>query len=136
MYIISAVIVFYCLFFKQKTAYEIRISDWSSDVCSSDLTSDQLRHNNPGRQLPPCRYAGQRHRSSRCELPRRRIELGYPGNHGDPNCRRPGRWEDRSVGKECVDLGGRRIIKKNSMIEGEVKQPTEVQTETKNNENT
>src|SRR3546814_7624527 len=28
-----------CLFFfKQKTAYEMRISDWSSDVCSSDLT--------------------------------------------------------------------------------------------------
>src|SRR3546814_21141753 len=30
--------VFGCLFFfKQKTAYEMRISDWSSDVCSSDL---------------------------------------------------------------------------------------------------
>src|SRR3546814_4501723 len=27
-------------FFKQKTAYEMRISDWSSDVCSSDLTMD------------------------------------------------------------------------------------------------
>src|SRR3546814_13401684 len=27
------------LFFKQKTAYEMRISDWSSDVCSSDLVS-------------------------------------------------------------------------------------------------
>src|SRR3546814_18296372 len=26
-----------CWFFKQKTAYEMRISDWSSDVCSSDL---------------------------------------------------------------------------------------------------
>src|SRR3546814_18617646 len=26
-----------CVFFKQKTAYEMRISDWSSDVCSSDL---------------------------------------------------------------------------------------------------
>src|SRR3546814_5581769 len=26
-----------CLFFKQNTAYEMRISDWSSDVCSSDL---------------------------------------------------------------------------------------------------
>src|SRR3546814_10944454 len=26
-----------CFFFKQKTAYELRISDWSSDVCSSDL---------------------------------------------------------------------------------------------------
>src|SRR3546814_6662374 len=31
--------VFFCcfFFFKQKTAYEMRISDWSSDVCSSDL---------------------------------------------------------------------------------------------------
>src|SRR3546814_335853 len=28
----------YCFFFKQKTAYEMRISDWSSDVCSSDLS--------------------------------------------------------------------------------------------------
>src|SRR3546814_4450004 len=27
----------YLFFFKQKTAYELRISDWSSDVCSSDL---------------------------------------------------------------------------------------------------
>src|SRR3546814_8291047 len=27
------------LFFKQKTAYEMRISDWSSDVCSSDLAT-------------------------------------------------------------------------------------------------
>src|SRR3546814_7662806 len=27
-------------FFKQKTAYEMRISDWSSDVCSSDLSSE------------------------------------------------------------------------------------------------
>src|SRR3546814_17828320 len=32
------VIVFF--FFKQKTAYEMRISDWSSDVCSSDLQDD------------------------------------------------------------------------------------------------
>src|SRR3546814_1239772 len=29
--------LFSCFFFKQKTAYEMRISDWSSDVCSSDL---------------------------------------------------------------------------------------------------
>src|SRR3546814_9403312 len=28
-------------FFKQKTAYEMRISDWSSDVCSSDLVGDR-----------------------------------------------------------------------------------------------
>src|SRR3546814_16086885 len=35
--LLSLVIVF---FFKQKTAYEMRISDWSSDVCSSDLLVD------------------------------------------------------------------------------------------------
>src|SRR3546814_9181418 len=29
--------IYYFFFFKQKTAYEMRISDWSSDVCSSDL---------------------------------------------------------------------------------------------------
>src|SRR3546814_9479665 len=29
-------------FFKQKTAYEMRISDWSSDVCSSDLGSNKF----------------------------------------------------------------------------------------------
>src|SRR3546814_20127556 len=34
--------MFICVFFfKQKTAYEMRISDWSSDVCSSDLTVEQ-----------------------------------------------------------------------------------------------
>src|SRR3546814_1057946 len=32
------IVVFFV--FKQKTAYEMRISDWSSDVCSSDLTGD------------------------------------------------------------------------------------------------
>src|SRR3546814_5484896 len=36
------------LFFKQKTAYEMRISDWSSDVCSSDLPTVLHVH--------PCRH--------------------------------------------------------------------------------
>src|SRR3546814_8970976 len=35
-------VVFVFFFFKQKTAYEMRISDWSSDVCSSDL--EQGKH--------------------------------------------------------------------------------------------
>src|SRR3546814_8978049 len=35
-------VVYFCFFFfKQKTAYELRISDWSSDVCSSDLIVGQ-----------------------------------------------------------------------------------------------
>src|SRR3546814_10885723 len=40
IYLLWLVYVFCCsffFFFKQKTAYEMRISDWSSDVCSSDL---------------------------------------------------------------------------------------------------
>src|SRR3546814_3931927 len=38
MYDLSMLFSFF-FFFKQKTAYEMRISDWSSDVCSSDLAS-------------------------------------------------------------------------------------------------
>src|SRR3546814_9284165 len=33
--------LFFLFFFKQKTAYEMRISDWSSDVCSSDLSEQE-----------------------------------------------------------------------------------------------
>src|SRR3546814_2215633 len=36
------VVLFCCFFFKQQTAYGWRISDWSSDVCSSDLAGDLL----------------------------------------------------------------------------------------------
>src|SRR3546814_1130995 len=37
----------YVVFFKQKTAYKMRISDWSSDVCSSDLWSGVRRRSVP-----------------------------------------------------------------------------------------
>src|SRR3546814_4770829 len=50
-------------FFKQKTAYEMRISDWSSDVCSSDLSA--------GGRDPPRDRIGL---ASRRRLARRRIE--------------------------------------------------------------
>src|SRR3546814_10572488 len=36
--------VLFIFFFKQKTAYEMHISDWSSDVCSSDLSRQAGRH--------------------------------------------------------------------------------------------
>src|SRR3546814_1477673 len=39
MYFVLAGLVSVFFFFKQKTAYEMRISDWSSDVCSSDLVA-------------------------------------------------------------------------------------------------
>src|SRR3546814_6646342 len=41
-------IVFLFLFFKQKTAYEMRISDWSSDVCSSDLGARRVHQPGQG----------------------------------------------------------------------------------------
>src|SRR3546814_13547903 len=50
MLLLSLSLLFYVFFFKQKTAYEMRISDWSSDVCSSDLAVERaeamraLRH--------------------------------------------------------------------------------------------
>src|SRR3546814_12464170 len=40
---VLVVYLFVFVFFKQKTAYDMRISDWSSDVCSSDLDSGDLR---------------------------------------------------------------------------------------------
>src|SRR3546814_3004736 len=39
--------MYQCFLFKQKTAYEMRISDWSSDVCSSDLDDEGERPKPP-----------------------------------------------------------------------------------------
>src|SRR3546814_15689352 len=41
--VVLVVCVVWFFFFKQKTAYEMRISDWSSDVCSSDLQSGVVK---------------------------------------------------------------------------------------------
>src|SRR3546814_5006504 len=44
---LNMIVYLFFFFFKQKTAYEMRISDWSSDVCSSDLAAIDPR--SPGR---------------------------------------------------------------------------------------
>src|SRR3546814_6221713 len=49
MTVVGLVLIVFFFFFKQKTAYEMRISDWSSDVCSSDLGSPLRRED----QRPP-----------------------------------------------------------------------------------
>src|SRR3546814_5666200 len=81
-------------FFKQKTAYEMRISDWSSDVCSSDL---------PARtQRPSAVTTSAESRLSQLS-PYLRVSQPYP-----PPRVRPAmpvsltRSEERRVGKECV----------------------------------
>src|SRR3546814_4816828 len=51
----------FIFFFKQKTAYELRISDWSSDVCSSDLSEALARRAAASRhehRLPVIRHVG------------------------------------------------------------------------------
>src|SRR3546814_1006151 len=61
----------FVFFFKQKTAYEMRISDWSSDVCSSDLARQHRLLEPAGhlRRIPLSRAAG---------LGRRRTERLNP----------------------------------------------------------
>src|SRR3546814_7992387 len=79
----------YVFFFKQKTAYEMRISDWSSDVCSSDLVSN-ARAGDPG--------------SSARAFDTVIARLGYPPDdqHYFSGFVLNGRSEERRVGKECV----------------------------------
>src|SRR3546814_11573742 len=50
-------------FFKQNTAYEMRISDWSSDVCSSDLHSGTKSH---GDELRARQSLGHARSGERC----------------------------------------------------------------------
>src|SRR3546814_18792604 len=86
--------MFFC---KQKTAYELRISDWSSDVCSSDLDAheqveplgeqdagprehDAQQHEHSGEagheQPDPSQQAGPTTQSSEQPLPRRHSSRG------------------------------------------------------------
>src|SRR3546814_5529143 len=89
MCLILFLLIFF--FFKQKTAYEMRISDWSSDVCSSDL----------------CRSGavGTGAAQSGDERPRRHARRRTDHHRGGGGHRVEGaahRSEERRVGKECV----------------------------------
>src|SRR3546814_9392982 len=71
------------LFFKQKTAYEIRIIDWSADVCSSDLAAGAAAGRDQGQlllALPVPRRAAAGRAGA---LGERRTggRVRYPGNH-------------------------------------------------------
>src|SRR3546814_2557012 len=93
-------------FFKQKTAYEMRISDWSSDVCSSDLNAP-ARHVIARRVAEALRRAPDRlvdpiapltlvleRRVGVLKIARQRARAGGDGFEH--------RSEERRVGKECV----------------------------------
>src|SRR3546814_3211758 len=88
------VMILYFFFFKQKTAYEMRISDWSSDVCSSDLVGTRSRRYDIG-------VAGQN--SQRRATAERRPQIGdATGGYPFKLKAQRRRSEERRVGKECV----------------------------------
>src|SRR3546814_3569119 len=90
--------VFVFFFFKQKTAYERRISDWSSDVCSSDLRVPELVsqafHRAMSGRPGPVAVA----------LPEDMLrDMTEAADAAPYQVARPGaRSEERRVGKECV----------------------------------
>src|SRR3546814_5914977 len=86
----------FVFFFKQKTAYEMRISDWSSDVCSSDLSvkkwNEELRDgNDPLLFIESTPFVETRHY---VEVVLRNYWMYQQGDGA--------RSEERRVGKECV----------------------------------
>src|SRR3546814_12110008 len=110
-------VLYFIFFFKQKTAYERRISDWSSDVCSSDLTLVESAVDVPAferRQHGQCR-ALQRHGVRvivGMSLERDLAGLAEANAGSDRQRARTQtallapalveRSEERRVGKECV----------------------------------
>src|SRR3546814_4548197 len=82
------------LFFKQKTAYERRISDWSSDVCSSDLGHGRPRDERR-------RRIHRDHRAGEGGAAQGSLTLFRQGEQ-EQGRSRWGRSEERRVGKECV----------------------------------
>src|SRR3546814_5919784 len=77
-------------FFKQKTAYEMRISDWSSDVCSSDLMVQGYHGTGKSTHIEQV--------AARLKWPCIRVNLDAHIGRIDL----VGRSEERRVGKECV----------------------------------
>src|SRR3546814_8482412 len=106
---------FFFFFFKQKTAYEMRISDWRSDVCSSDLGTRSRSWAASSANRPPTAASTSSARKNAWppvgragDQDRQRLHDGGGAAH---------HRDRKSVvsGKRVslrVDLGGRRIIKK------------------------
>src|SRR3546814_20613768 len=101
-------------FFKQTTAYEMRISDWSSDVCSSDLRCRRAcrhaRRRGPVHRLRTDRRGVRPYRTRHARRAAADREQACAPEAGDISERKSDE-EGKSVAVR-VDDGGRRIIKK------------------------
>src|SRR3546814_10998113 len=97
---------FLFFFFKQKTAYEMRISDWSSDVCSSDL-GNPLGNCGRGRTHSEDRPKdwSDAGRPTECEGQSEDVGADGPASRNvrvEADFAVQPRSEERRVGKECV----------------------------------
>src|SRR3546814_6454553 len=95
--LVAFAVIFF--FFKQKTAYEMRISDWSSDVCSSDLLRVHLF-----RVADEAEIALRAHHLARAQQPAilaRQVD-GAAARRVDRRDDLLVRSEESRVGKECV----------------------------------
>src|SRR3546814_9803057 len=117
--------VLFFFFFKQKTAYEMRISDWSSDVCSSDLCEHRRRQGEdrgaarraghpevlarrPGEEAAGVR-GGAGGRAPGARRAARALGGGAAtGDAAEPPARRPARATRTGVGSAGVVRGGER----------------------------
>src|SRR3546814_17356260 len=115
--------VFFIFFFKHKTAYDMRISDWSSDVCSSDLAARGLARHRAAGALDPCRTVDAAARDRRAEAGRRHPHqpagrTAFAGGADDFRRRhaRRGQWQRRhpdqvQIGREsCRDRGWQYVL--------------------------
>src|SRR3546814_8682673 len=91
MLMLTGCFLFVFFFFKQKTAYEMRISDWSSDVCSSDLRAIGAIGRGEAHILD--HLLGRSAGAAVIEGHIRRAHFRGLDDH---------RSEERRVGKECV----------------------------------
>src|SRR3546814_2639071 len=98
-------------FFKQKTAYEMRISDWSSDVCSSDLgprwpsaPSAPAASAKPAKPPPP-RASSTPFRPSRSIEPLRRAAAGHRRARQREQAPSP-----KSIDRQAAEAESRRLM--------------------------
>src|SRR3546814_7417399 len=101
----SSVWFLFIFFFKQKTAYEMRISDWSSDVCSSDLCFVTPA---AGDDEPVAADADTDDDSAdddEDDDEDEEVEVAGVAAAKEGEKKAPNRSEERRVGKECVSTG-------------------------------
>src|SRR3546814_11884106 len=96
--ILYLVLLLFVFFFKQKTAYEMRISDWSSDVCSSDLW--QHRDADRGARVA-ARFAEQRFEQLRRAIGDLRL-IGEARRTVDEHAQLDDALDARPVAAECL----------------------------------